>query len=1128
MASDKLNFTSEDGLLKCNGQRFKLKGLSWFGVESNIHVLHGLWCQKLEFLLDWCVSNNFNAIRVPFSVEFALNLDGYQLIDPNSKQPTVDFDKNPTLKGLTCGQVLDLFVKEAASRGLLIMFDMHVLYGGGSITEVWADDKNPESVLIQAWKNMLDRYNSWNLFAVDIKNEPHGKVTWGTGDPNTDFAAWCERCGNAILDMNPDLLIFCEGIDKYVDNNQQTQCVCWGGSLQWVANRPINLKNPKKLVYSPHQYGPGVSGNGCDCDDKLQSNFGFIRDMKNNAVVPGEWGGDQKDYDWERNFAHFMVKKDITDNFHWSLNPNSGDTKGLLLDDWTTSVTEKLAFCSTINPDPTTIKVVNGNPQLAVRKCDQGSVGDESPISYKNLFLDLHKKIHDPNNGYFSPCGLPYHSIETLMVEAPDHGHQTTSEAVSYYIWLEAMYGKITGDWSYLVTAWNVMETQMIPLLGEQPTNDGYQASKPATYAAEHNDTSLYPSDMEQNVPVGNDPIANDIVSKHGSRVYGMHWLKDLDDFYGFGSGKPAYINTFQRGAHESVWKCIAQPSIEQFSYGGNNGFLDLFVGGTTYSKQWRFTNAPDADGRAISAIYWAKKWADAQGGSSDVNNIVVKASNMGDWLRYAMFDKYFKPIGCQSKYANGGGYDACHYLMSWFYAWGGPLTPQNWAWKIGCSHNHFGYQNPFTAWVLGTNNQFIPNMVQNASTDWNKSLKKQIQLYYWLQSAEGAIAGGCTNCYNGDYSQYPSGTVTFFNMVYDSAPVFVEPPSNNWFGFQTWSMERMIQYYYESKDQQVKLLLDKWISWVKNNIKTTPDVSIPSGISWTGQPDTSFNGDGIPNNNTNLHVNIDNYGNDLGIMSSLARCLIYYQLATGDNDALDKAHILIGYILKNNDNVGYSVQEDRADYVNKGGTSYSTGMNTPVYIPSGYNGKMPNGDPIVTNSTFISLRSKLKQDPQWSVIDEAINKNSIPKFRFHRYWSACEIALTLGLLSGDGSTTNTTPQIPPNTTPQQNAPQTPTTTSGSNNIVVTTNITSSWNNGNGTTYQMSVDIKNTGTNKINDVVISKPTSIGQFWNMKDNGNTLSLPDWAVSNGIMPNSIFNFGGQFTSNQVTFNIIKINK
>jgi len=45
-----------------------------------------------------------------------------------------------------------------------------------------------------------------------------------------------------------------------------------------------------------------------------------------------------------------------------------------------------------------------------------------------------------------------------LIVEAPDYGHVTTSEAFSYYVWLEAMYGNLTGNWSGVETAWKVME----------------------------------------------------------------------------------------------------------------------------------------------------------------------------------------------------------------------------------------------------------------------------------------------------------------------------------------------------------------------------------------------------------------------------------------------------------------------------------------------------------------------------------------------------------------------------------------------------------------------------------------------------------------------------------------------
>lgn len=54
-------------------------------------------------------------------------------------------------------------------------------------------------------------------------------------------------------------------------------------------------------------------------------------------------------------------------------------------------------------------------------------------------------------------------------------------------------------------------------------------------------------------------------------------------------------------------------------------------------SAQWRYTNATDADARAVQAMYWAKELG--------YNNTVYlnKAKKMGDFLRYGMYDKYFQ-----------------------------------------------------------------------------------------------------------------------------------------------------------------------------------------------------------------------------------------------------------------------------------------------------------------------------------------------------------------------------------------------------------------------------------------------------------------------------------------------------
>lgn len=142
---------------------------------------------------------------------------------------------------------------------------------------------------------------------------------------------------------------------------------------------------------------------------------------------------------------------------------------------------------------------------VTANEADDDVGGDNE---YVARFVELYNELHDPANGYFSPEGVPYHSIETFMVEAPDHGHETTSEAYSYYLWLEATYGQVTGDWSKFNAAWASMEKYIIPATADQPTNSFYDPSKPATYAAEYDTINSYPTQIDSSVSVGTDPIA--------------------------------------------------------------------------------------------------------------------------------------------------------------------------------------------------------------------------------------------------------------------------------------------------------------------------------------------------------------------------------------------------------------------------------------------------------------------------------------------------------------------------------------------------------------------------------------------------------------------------------------------
>lgn len=632
---------------------------------------------------------------------------------------------------------------------------------------------------------------------------------------------------------------------------------------------------------------------------------------------------------------------------------------------------------------------------VTANEADDDVGGDNE---YVARFVELYNELHDPANGYFSPEGVPYHSIETFMVEAPDHGHETTSEAYSYYLWLEATYGQVTGDWSKFNAAWASMEKYIIPATADQPTNSFYDPSKPATYAAEYNTINSYPTQIDSSVSVGTDPIAGELQSAYGTRdVYGMHWLLDVDNTYGFGrcgdgTTRPAYINTYQRGPEESVFETIPQPSCDTFAHGGTNGYLDLFIKDASYAKQWKYTNAPDADARAVQAAYWALTWAKEQNKAGDISATVAKAAKMGDYLRYAMYDKYFKQPGCTSPSCPAGtGKNASNYLLSWYYAWGG-ATDSNagWAWRIGSSHNHAGYQNPFAAWALSNVTELRPKSSTGAA-DWSTSLTRQLQFYTWLQSAEGAIAGGATNSWEGHYATPPSGLPKFHGMTYDWQPVYHDPPSNQWFGFQAWTMDRVAQLYYATGNADAKALLDKWVSWALDNTTINADGSyqIPSTLRWTGQPAGNFSAtSGMPPANPGLHVTVVDHTQDVGVAGAYAKVLMYYAARADHAEARDTAKALLDGIWDNRDAEGVSVPETKTDYQR---------VDDPVYVPAGWSGEMPNGDPINSNSTFLSIRSFYEDDPDWPRVQAFLNGNGpAPVFNYHRFWAQVDVAVAL------------------------------------------------------------------------------------------------------------------------------------
>jgi endoglucanase len=269
---------------------------------------------------------------------------------------------NKDLQGLSSLQVMDKIISYMGTKGILVMLDMHSFAPDAYASNgLWYDSTHSEAVVIQGWRNLVARYkNVWNVFAIDIKNEPF-QATWGTGASTTDFNMAAQRIGNAVVN-DTNWLVFVEGT---ANSPNCVQGCFYGEDLQGVQTSPVVLSVPNRVVYSPHTYGPNVYNQPYFSDATFPNNmppiwdahFGFIKGLGASAVVTGEWGGSTKDKNgiWLNAYVSYLKSKDMTDNFVWCLNPNSGDTGGLVGNDWITPDLAKLNLLASLVSTPSNV-----------------------------------------------------------------------------------------------------------------------------------------------------------------------------------------------------------------------------------------------------------------------------------------------------------------------------------------------------------------------------------------------------------------------------------------------------------------------------------------------------------------------------------------------------------------------------------------------------------------------------------------------------------------------------------------------------------------------------------------------------------------------------------------------------
>ena len=276
--------TSGNQIVDSAGHSVQIAGVNWFGFENNDLAPHGLWTRNYKEMMDQMADLGFNTIRLPFSND-TLHSTG---------TPNINYSANPDLRGLSAMQVMDKIVAYAGEIGLKIILDHHRNNSGAGASEngLWYDSQHSEADWITDWEMLAERYaDDPAVIGADLHNEPFNG-TWGGGGPN-DWAAAAERAGNAIGEVNPNMLIFVEGVANY-----QGQSYWWGGNLMGVRDRPIELDIDNKLVYSAHDYPNSVYAQpwfqGANFAQNLPAKFdqmwGYIFKEGIAPVYIGEFG----------------------------------------------------------------------------------------------------------------------------------------------------------------------------------------------------------------------------------------------------------------------------------------------------------------------------------------------------------------------------------------------------------------------------------------------------------------------------------------------------------------------------------------------------------------------------------------------------------------------------------------------------------------------------------------------------------------------------------------------------------------------------------------------------------------------------------------------------------------------
>ncbi|MBQ2263797.1 MAG: cellulase family glycosylhydrolase [Oscillospiraceae bacterium] len=370
-----------------DGNEVWLTGANWFGFNCGENCVHYLWSVDVDDALSSIADHGINVLRIPISTELLYSwmngtpnpVSSVQANNDPAYTINPDFcDASGELKDSMA--IFDVIMQKCKTYGLKVILDVHspTAHNSGHNYNLWyyhPDAGSSDTMAImpdgtevtsEMWMDTLvwiaEKYsNDDTIIAYDLKNEPHGKGQEGAAaakwDGSTDENNWpyaAKTCADKMQKVNPNALIFIEGVEQQVRNDSFTWGQpdsktnppyypgWWGGQFRGVRQYPVTLEatGTSKIVYSPHDYGPSVYAQTWFdkdftrqtlLDDYWYDTWAFINEEEIGPLFIGEWGGHMdgaENQKWMTLLRDYMIDKHINHTF-WCLNTNSGDTGGL-------------------------------------------------------------------------------------------------------------------------------------------------------------------------------------------------------------------------------------------------------------------------------------------------------------------------------------------------------------------------------------------------------------------------------------------------------------------------------------------------------------------------------------------------------------------------------------------------------------------------------------------------------------------------------------------------------------------------------------------------------------------------------------------------------------------------------